>query len=142
MGKVTRTNFGWTVTRRLTNAEILTLFTVPIVLIPARINTIFYPLTMQLASDTTAAAYATVATFSVTVGAIIWNSFSLADSQLDSGALGVMIPTVNNSQSSQLGLASDVVNLPLILSADADPTAGDPANYAILTVEGLSIKTV
>jgi hypothetical protein len=144
MGRVTRTNFGWTVTRRLTNAEILTLFSVPIILIPARVNTIFWPMAMQIISETTAAAYATVAslTLGVTGALTLWNTISLADSQLDSGALSAYIPTFQNGQSSLLSLASDAANLPLVLSANADPTGGDPANYAIVTVEGLTFETV
>lgn len=142
MGKVTRTNFGWTVTRRLTNAEILTLFTAPITLVAARANVIWVPLSLSLISETTAGAYATVANFYLgTPSQLSWFfDASLADSQLDSGDLGVYSETVTGKI---LNVAvTDFVNAPLLFSANADPTGGDVANYAIVTVEGRTLVTV
>lgn len=146
MGRVTRTNFGWTVTRRLTNAEILTLFTNPITLIPARVGVIWFPFELTLISQTTAAAYATAANLLLGYpGKLNFESVSLADSQLDSADLGVFLLDVARDYSGTGDSLANIfvsANLPLIFSANANPTGGDPANYAIVKVEGITLETV
>jgi len=137
MGRITRTNFGCTVDVRLTNVQILLLGDDPITILPARANTIWLPLFLAIISDTTAAAYATVANFylGVTGHLQLWGSISLSDSALDSGAASFAFTGDNVIGGSVVnGPITDANNLPLVISANANPTGGDPANSVLVRV--------
>ncbi len=134
---------AWSLTRRLTNAELLTLSSSPIALIPAVTGKIFTVTGINLISQTTAGIYATATRIRIGTGASpgFWWNEVIGNSQLDSGTFS-FYTVFDNQNGIVTGPVSDLVNLPILLSMDADPTGGDPANYAILTVQGLILETV
>lgn len=137
------------VERRLTNAEIKTLFTAPITLVPAKAGTIFVPLFATIIGQTTAGVYATVANFFFGAAASIISgtalvTVSLAGSELDTGALTYSFTAMPglSSSGSDSGLVSAVGSTDLLLTADANPTGGNVLNYAIVTVFYVELPTV
>ena len=131
MGQITRTNYGLTANLDITDAEMLALHDTPLEIVAGRAGTIWLPLMIAVVSDTTAGAYATVADFQLGVtGALTeWGSISLADSQLDSGANSFAVSGTNLMGGIVVGgPKSDVVGLPILISANANPTGGDPSN--------------
>lgn len=119
---------------RLSHEDILTLFTVPIELVPARSGSIFIPLAISIVSETTANAYgtATVINFGVPTSLNWYMQSTFADSQLDSADFGIFSKGFSGVSNNQTVVG--FVNSALLFSTDADPTGGDPANYAIVTV--------
>jgi len=145
MGKVTRTNFGLTADLAITDAQMLALNTTPLVIVPGRAGTIWLPIMIEVVSDTTAGAYATVANFQLGVtGALtLWGSISLADSQLDSGANSFAVSGTNLMGGVVVGgLATDAVGLPIVISGDANPTGGDPANVIQVRLHYMEIEAI
>lgn len=105
----------------------LALKTTPVILVPGDPKKAWVPLLASIVSDTVAGAYATAAT--ITLGGI---AFTLAHSGLSSGAVDMAwaydVAAVNNTAQSGL------VNVPIELTADADPTGGNVANRVTVKV--------
>lgn len=131
MGRITRTNFGLTQAVTIPDADMLTLGDTPFEVVPARAGTIWLPVLIAVVSDTVAGAYATVTDFLLGVPGTLdlWGSISLADSQLDSGAISFAVSgTILMGGDVIGGLSADAAGLPVVISANANPTGGDPLN--------------
>lgn len=140
MGRITRTNYGLVSEVRLSNAVIKLLTTTPQVVVPAKLGTIWLPLSLSLYSDSVAGVYATTATFQLGItGALTyWNTFTLVESELDSGALSYCFQSIVLEPPAH---GPEISNLPLLFSANANPTGGNAANFAILRVHYVETPT-
>lgn len=160
MGKITRTNFGLVSTVTLTNAQILTLPSVPVTVIPALPGrALMVPVVLgvgfaSLVLDPLAVNYGNVnggASFVFSLGSAPSFKVTLATGLL-SGFFAnapnatvwqfAAVDTANQNNSSPNDL-TDVENTPLTLSVSGNGgnfTGGDPSNVLTVTIPYMAVE--